>query len=33
MEWYREALAGADAWALARHQIDDYVAATALASR
>jgi CDP-glucose 4,6-dehydratase len=33
MEWYREALAGADAWALARHQIDDYVAATAVASK
>ena len=30
MEWYRKALGGADAWALARHQIDDYLAATAV---
>jgi len=32
MGWYREALRGADAWALARHQIDDYLAATTLVS-
>jgi CDP-glucose 4,6-dehydratase len=33
MEWYREALSGADAWALAQHQIDDYLAAPSLVSR
>jgi CDP-glucose 4,6-dehydratase len=33
MEWYREALRGADAWALARQQIDDYLAAPTLVHR
>ena len=33
MEWYRDALRGADAWALARRQIDDYLAVPTLASR
>jgi CDP-glucose 4,6-dehydratase len=33
MEWYREVLRGANAWALARQQIDDYLAALAVVSR
>lgn len=28
MDWYREALRGADAWELSRQQIDDYLAAS-----
>ena len=33
MEWYRSALAGADAWALSRRQIDDYFSASVAVCR